>query len=50
MNHEIVKVISEWRKRPKAVANSIRRGHKRVQAIVKIPGEGLATRHIDIPT
>lgn len=51
---EIVKIISEHKrlKVNRTDGRNITRvkpGMKRVQAIVKIKGEGRVTRHIDIP-
>ena len=48
---KIIKIISEWKKRPRKVQSSgnkpIKRGFKRVMAIVQ--GEdGPETRHVDI--
>ena len=47
---EIVKIISEWKKRPKTSKGKnspVGKGKKRVEAIIKIDGCVL-TRHIDI--
>ena len=47
---EIVKTISEWKKRPKnskGQCKPIKKGFKRIEAIVKTKF-GLETRHIDV--
>jgi len=47
---ETVKIISEWKKRPKSSKGQnkpIKRGYKRVEAIVRTKF-GLETRHIDV--
>jgi len=47
---EIIKIISEWKKKPrisKGQNNPIKRGHKRVEAVVKTKW-GIFTKHIDI--
>lgn len=47
---EITKIVSEWKKRPRATTGRnkpIKRGYKRVEAIIKTKF-GLETKHLDI--